>query len=214
MERYREKVWRVCWRLMSAQHDAEDAAQEVFVRLFFERGKFAGRSSYSTWLHGVAIRTCLMLRRSRSRRRRREEPGTAEQIEAHQSRQPETAAAFDASHDVVQLLAGLDEEDRALMLMKFAEGHEYDALAEMFRSTSAALRMRVSRIKERLTSQAGPLTGDCPWIRSTNSPRSMFRRCRLRRPLRPACDGSSIPGCSPSTFSSSRSGPRPGPLCT
>ena len=160
MERYREKVWRVCWRLMSAQHDAEDAAQEVFVRLFFERGKFAGRSSYSTWLHGVAIRTCLMLRRSRSRRRRREEPGTAEQIEAHESRQPETAAAFDASHDVVQLLAGLDEEDRALMLMKFAEGHEYDALAEMFRSTSAALRMRVSRIKERLASQAGRLSGE------------------------------------------------------
>jgi RNA polymerase sigma-70 factor (ECF subfamily) len=160
MERYREKVWRVCWRLMSAQHDAEDAAQEVFVRLFFERGKFAGRSSYSTWLHGVAIRTCLMLRRSRSRRRRREEPGTAEQIEAHESRQPETAAAFDASHDVVQLLAGLDEEDRALMLMKFAEGHEYDALAEMFGSTSAALRMRVSRIKERLASQAGRLSGE------------------------------------------------------
>jgi RNA polymerase sigma-70 factor (ECF subfamily) len=160
MERYREKVWRVCWRLMSAQHDAEDAAQEVFVRLFFERGKFAGRSSYSTWLHGVAIRTCLTLRRSRSRRRRREEPGTAEQIESHESRQPETAAAFDASHDVVKLLAGLDEEDRALMLMKFAEGHEYDALAEMFGSTSAALRMRVSRIKERLAGQAGRLFGE------------------------------------------------------
>jgi RNA polymerase sigma-70 factor (ECF subfamily) len=160
MERYREKVWRVCWRLMSAQHDAEDAAQEVFVRLFFERGKFAGRSSYSTWLHGVAIRTCLTLRRSRSRRRRREEPGTSEQIESHESRQSETAAAFDASHDVVKLLAGLDEEDRALMLMKFAEGHEYDALAEMFGSTSAALRMRVSRIKERLAGQAGRLFGE------------------------------------------------------
>ena len=76
MERYREKVWRVCWRLMGSEHDAEDAAQEVFVRLFFERGKFAGRSTYSTWLHGVAIRTCLMLRRSRSRRRRREDSGS------------------------------------------------------------------------------------------------------------------------------------------
>jgi RNA polymerase sigma-70 factor (ECF subfamily) len=68
MDRYRERVWRVCWRLMGTEHDAEDAAQEVFVRLFFERGKFAGRSRYSTWLHGVAIRTCLTLRRSRSRR--------------------------------------------------------------------------------------------------------------------------------------------------
>ncbi|MEI6240660.1 MAG: RNA polymerase sigma factor [Planctomycetia bacterium] len=160
MERYREKVWRVCWRLMGTQHDAEDAAQEVFVRLFFERGRFAGRSTYSTWLHGVAIRTCLMLRRSRSRRRRREEPGTAAQIESHESRQPETSAAVDASHDVVKLLAGLDEEDRALMLMKFAEGHEYDALAEMFGSTSAALRMRVSRIRERLTAQEGRPLGE------------------------------------------------------
>ncbi len=57
MDRFRERVWRVCWRLMGTEHDAEDAAQEVFVRLFFERGKFAGRSRYSTWLHGVAIRT-------------------------------------------------------------------------------------------------------------------------------------------------------------
>jgi len=138
---------------MGTQHDAEDAAQEVFVRLFFERAKFAGRSRYSTWLHGVALRTCLMLRRSRSRRRRREEPGASERIEAEATRQPEVAAAVDASHDVTKLLAGLDEEDRALVLMKFAEGHEYDELAEMFGSTPAALRMRVSRIRARLATQ-------------------------------------------------------------
>jgi len=63
VERFRERVWRVCWRLMGDEHDAQDAAQEVFVRLFFDRGKFAGRSRYSTWLHGVALRTCLNLRR-------------------------------------------------------------------------------------------------------------------------------------------------------
>ncbi|MBU6222521.1 MAG: RNA polymerase sigma factor [Planctomycetes bacterium] len=153
MERSRERVWRVCWRLMGTQHDAEDAAQEVFVRLFFDRAKFAGRSRYSTWLHGVALRTCLTLRRSRSRRRRREEPETSGRIEAEATRQPEVAAAVDASHDVTKLLAGLDEEDRALVLMKFAEGHEYDELAEMFGSTAAALRMRVSRIRARLATQ-------------------------------------------------------------
>ncbi len=160
MERYREKVWRVCWRLMGSEHDAEDAAQEVFVRLFFERTAFAGRSSYSTWLHGVAIRTCLTLRRSRSRRRRREEPGEPERIETQASRQPEAAAAVDASHDLTKLLAGLDEEDRALVLMKFAEAHDYDQLAEMFDSTAGALRMRVSRIRERLAARAGQLFGE------------------------------------------------------
>ena len=159
MERHRETVWRVCWRLMGSAHDAEDAAQEVFVRLFFDRGRFAGRSSYSTWLHGVAIRTCLTLRRSRSRRRRREEPGGGEQIESQATRQPDATAAVDAAHDITRMLAGLDEEDRALVLMKFAEGHDYERLAEMFDSTPGALRMRVSRIRDRLATQAGRMAG-------------------------------------------------------
>lgn len=159
MDRFRDRVWRVCWRLMGTQHDAEDAAQEVFVRLFFERGKFAGRSRYSTWLHGVAIRTCLGMRRSRSRRRRREVPGSAsgedgqDRIETQADERAGQADAVDAADAAQKLLAGLDEEDRALVLMKFAENHDYEALAEMFDSTPGALRMRVSRIREKLAGQ-------------------------------------------------------------
>jgi RNA polymerase sigma-70 factor, ECF subfamily len=160
MDRYREKVWRVCWRLMGSEHDAEDAAQEVFVRLFFERGKFAGRSTYSTWLHGVAIRTCLMLRRSRSRRRRREDATDDVLMQAQPDAQPAAAAAVDASHDIRMLLEGLDEDDRALVLMRFAENHDYDELAEMFGTTSGACRMRISRIREKLAAKAGRLFGE------------------------------------------------------
>ena len=163
MDRYRERVWRVCWRLMGTEHDAEDAAQEVFVRLFFERGKFAGRSRYSTWLHGVAIRTCLMLRRSRSRRRRRESPESGGDVglaETHADPQALPEAAVDAAHDAQKVLEHLDEEDRALVLMRFAENHEYDELAEMFGSTSGALRMRISRIREKLAAKAGKLLCD------------------------------------------------------
>ena len=160
MDRHRERVWRVCWRLMGTQHDAEDAAQEVFVRLFFDRGKFSGRSAYTTWLHGVALRTCLTLRRSRTRRRRREEPGTDERIAATADAAPQPSAAIDAGHDVTALLDGLDEEDRALVLMRFAEGHDYDLLAEMFGISAGACRMRISRIREKLAAKAGPLFGD------------------------------------------------------
>lgn len=163
MDRYRERVWRICWRLMGTEHDAEDAAQEVFVRLFFERGKFAGRSRYSTWLHGVAIRTCLTLRRSRTRRRRRESPepgGEVSIVATHAAPTPSASDAVDAAHDVQKLLEDLDEEDRALILMRFAENHDYEELAEMFGASSGALRMRVSRIREKLAAKAGRLLGD------------------------------------------------------
>jgi RNA polymerase sigma-70 factor (ECF subfamily) len=160
MERFRERVWRVCWRLMGSQQDAEDAAQEVFVRLFFDRGRFAGRSRYSTFVHGVAIRTCLMLRRSRSRRQRRErvEAGADDDgptVQTHADARPQPAAAVDAALDADTLLEELDEEDRALVLMKFAENHDYEELAEMFDATPGALRMRVSRIREKLSARAG-----------------------------------------------------------
>jgi RNA polymerase sigma-70 factor (ECF subfamily) len=160
VDRFRDRVWRVCWRLMGDEHDAQDAAQEVFVRLFFDRAKFAGRSRYSTWLHGVAIRTCLSLRRSRSRRRRRETTeisagGDPLPVTVVPDPQPPPAAAIDAALDAEKLLAGLDEEDRALVLMKFAESHEYEELAEMFDTTAGALRMRVSRIREKLAARSG-----------------------------------------------------------
>jgi RNA polymerase sigma-70 factor (ECF subfamily) len=164
VDRFRDRVWRVCWRLMGDEHDAQDAAQEVFVRLFFDRAKFAGRSRYSTWLHGVAIRTCLTLRRGRSRRRRRETAESAagddaRPVQAHADPRPAAAHAVEAAHDAARLLDGLDEEDRALVLMKFAEGHDYDELAEMFGTTAGALRMRVSRIRERLAGDGGRPAG-------------------------------------------------------
>ena len=154
VERFRTKVWRVCWRLMGNEHDAQDAAQEVFVRLFFERGKFQKRSSYSTWLHAVAIRTCLTLRRTRTRRRRREDSAEEDQIENFSDGVSEKNARSTGVIDTEKLLDDLDEDDRALVLMRFAENHDYEVLAEMFDMTAGACRMRISRLRERLAAKA------------------------------------------------------------
>ena len=51
VERFRQRVWRICYRLLGNEADASDAAQEVFVRLFLHRAKFDGRSKYATWAH-------------------------------------------------------------------------------------------------------------------------------------------------------------------
>ena len=81
VERFRPRVWRLCFRLMGNEQDANDAAQEVFVRLFLHRTRFEGRSSYATWVHAVAVRTCLGLRRGRSRRQRHESAGSEDDSE-------------------------------------------------------------------------------------------------------------------------------------
>jgi RNA polymerase sigma factor (sigma-70 family) len=95
-----------------------------------------------------------------TRRRRREENSDRQPIEEAADRTPAGTAAVDATHDIHQLLANLDEEDRALVLMRFGEGHDYEELAGMFDTTAGACRMRISRIREKLASRAGRLFGE------------------------------------------------------
>jgi RNA polymerase sigma-70 factor (ECF subfamily) len=148
VERFRPRVWRICYRLLSNEQDANDAAQEVFVRLFVHRGKFAGRSKYSTWVHGVAVRTCLAIRRGRGRRQKHENVLPEEHWEARAPDKPGAAAGL--SLDLARMLETLDEEDRALLILKYAEGYEYDDLASIFELSVSACKMRISRAREKL----------------------------------------------------------------
>jgi RNA polymerase sigma-70 factor (ECF subfamily) len=157
VQRHRQRVWRVCYRLMDHEHDATDATQEVFVRLFANRARFEGRSRFTTWLHGIAVRTCLTLRRGRSRRQRRESAVEQSALEYHASQQHASqhhadratpAANTELSLDVYRMLDVLDEEDRAMMIMKYAEGHTFEELADLFGLGVSACKMRLSRARE------------------------------------------------------------------
>lgn len=161
LERYRQRVWRICYRLMGHEHDAQDAAQEVFVRLFLHRGRYAQASKYSTWVHGVAVRTCLGLRRCRGRRQRRV---ALVGDEALQHSAAARSAASGAALDVATLLEALDETDRALVLLKYAEDYSYEELAEIFSLSVSACKMRVSRARDKLQrrhpDERSPTAGD------------------------------------------------------
>lgn len=153
VNRFRTRVWRICYRLLGNEEDAHDAAQEVFVRLFLHREKFAGHSKYATWVHGVAVRTCLTLRRGRGRRQRHENTVADATFEAQGA---EAAPAMPGlSLDLMKMLETLDEEDRALVILKYAEDYSYEELAEIFDLSVSACKMRVSRAREKIQREFG-----------------------------------------------------------
>ncbi len=153
VERFRQRVWRICYRLLGNEHDANDAAQEVFVRLFLHRGKFEGRSKYSTWVHGIAVRTCLTIRRGRGRRQKHESTVSDETMEAQSPGTREVAEGL--SMDLLQMLDILDEEDRALLILKYAENYSHEELAEIFDLSVSACKMRISRAREKIQARFG-----------------------------------------------------------
>jgi RNA polymerase sigma-70 factor (ECF subfamily) len=153
VERFRQRVWQICFRLMNNEHDANDAAQEVFVRLFLNRAKFEGRSKYSTWVHGIAVRTCLTMRRGRGRRQKHENIVADESIqEQAPDRSPSDAGL---SMDLLAMLNILDEEDRAMLILKYAENYSYEELSEIFGLSVSACKMRVSRACDKIQVRFG-----------------------------------------------------------
>lgn len=151
VDRFRQRVWRICYRLLGNEADASDAAQEVFVRLFLHRAKFDGRSKYATWVHAIAVRTCLSIRRGRGRRQRHETTASEQQLE-----QPAATESGDRlSLDAMTVLESLDEVDRALLILKYAEGHSYEELAAIFDLSVSACKMRVSRARDKVQERHG-----------------------------------------------------------
>lgn len=59
------QVFRICLRITRNEHDAEDAAQDCFLRAFSHFHQFLGKSQFSTWLHSIARNCSLMLLRKR-----------------------------------------------------------------------------------------------------------------------------------------------------
>ncbi len=146
LARYQQRVWAVCFRLLGNHEDAQDAAQDVLVQMFMQRTKFGGRSKYSTWVYGIAVRTGLMLRRGRSRRKRREEAAAGDKPTA-------ALPTADSRLVLMELLETLGEQDRAMLVMKFAEGYSYEELAAAFEMSVSACKMRVSRARQKLSEQ-------------------------------------------------------------
>lgn len=148
VERFRQRVWRICFRLLGNEQDASDAAQEVFLRLFTNRTKFEGRSKYGTWVHAIAVRTCLTIRRGRGRRKKHEDTVSDEQWQRQQPQQ--TPARPGLALDLMRMMEILDDEDRAMLILKYAEGHDYEELSEIFDLSVSACKMRLSRAREKL----------------------------------------------------------------
>ena len=114
----------VTLRMLGAQ-EAQDASQEVWVRVWANMKSFRGESAFSTWLYRVTLNTCLSFRRKESRRRTRE----VEEELAHLcfssggDGDPEEAALDAERREEIQVALGsIRAEHRAAMVMRHMEG--------------------------------------------------------------------------------------------
>ena len=70
IKRYRREIYTACLRYLRHPHDAEDALQDVLVRIHRYMHRFEGRSSFRTWLHRIIQNQCHSLAAKQARQDR------------------------------------------------------------------------------------------------------------------------------------------------
>jgi len=152
-------VFRLCVRMLGDVHDAEDATQDVMVKVITHLSQFEGRSALSTWAHQIAVRHVLALRRGRAEARALDEPSFARLLEqglAFGATLPPPTPEQRALTSEVRLactqamLLMLTREERlALVLVELLgfDGAEASAITE---SSHDAFRQRLARARTRL----------------------------------------------------------------
>ncbi|HET7271754.1 MAG TPA: RNA polymerase sigma factor [Rubrobacter sp.] len=114
----------VTLRMLGSQ-DAQDASQEVWVRVWANMKSFRGESAFSTWLHRITVNTCLTFCRRESRRRTREVGEEMAHLSESSGRDtdPEEAALDAERREEIQMALGnVRAEHRAAMMMRHMEG--------------------------------------------------------------------------------------------
>lgn len=144
---YSSLVYRVALRLLG-NDDAQDASQEVWVRVWRNIRGFRGESAFSTWLYRITVNTCLSIRQKQSRRDEcelgdevpylSEPPGGDADPEA-------VALNAERREEIQDALQHVRADHRAALVLRHMEGLSYAEIAEVLRVPDGTAKGWVSR---------------------------------------------------------------------
>src|SRR5215212_619557 len=141
-------VYRVALRILGAE-DAQDASQEVWIRVWRNIKNFRGDSAFSTWLYRITVNTCLSVHRKESRRGEREYSGEEMPFLPEPpggDADPEAAALGAEQREEIQAALGhVRAEHRAALVLRHMEGLSYSEIAEILDVPEGTAKGWVSR---------------------------------------------------------------------
>jgi RNA polymerase sigma-70 factor, ECF subfamily len=164
VRRNQHKVFSVIYRFLGDRTEAEDLAQEVFLRVYRTAGRYEPTAKFSTWLYRIATNISLNAIRNRSRFHTmslevRQDDSEDFHREIADDNSPGPA---DAMHDeelarvVMEAIELLPEQQRGAIILNKYEGLSYDDVAEILSCSVMAVKSLLSRARSNLKSKLMP----------------------------------------------------------
>lgn len=151
VEAYQRPVFNLCYRMLGEAGEAEDAAQESFLRAHKNMRRYDPTRPFSTWLLSIASHHCIdQLRRRRLLVDSLEELQPWEEP-ADEAPGPESAAAQREGREAGRaLLAKLGPQDRAVVVLRYWDDLSTEEIAEALSLTVKAVKSRLHRARRQM----------------------------------------------------------------
>jgi len=161
VQRHQHRVFAVARGILKRQEDVEDIAQQVFVKAYFSLKRFDQRAAFSTWLYKITVNECWDLLRKRKARPLIYEADFSEEqsrlfsaTEQQADSGPDTSERMAMRQRLDNMLAQLDERDRAMLVLKEVEGFSVEEIAETLGLNANTVKVRLFRARRRIVEYA------------------------------------------------------------
>jgi RNA polymerase sigma-70 factor (ECF subfamily) len=147
--RYQQHAWRTAYRFLGDAMEAEDVAQEAFLKVLDAAPRYRPKASFPTYLFRILTHICI----DRSRKKR---PASLPDIPDVVDLSPDPAQGLMAKERQVQIRKALDTlpaNQKAAIILKHYEGLSYAAIAQVLGTTAKAVEGLISRARVTLQPQ-------------------------------------------------------------
>lgn len=142
VRRHRGRIYRIALRMLGNTHDAEDVAQDVVIQVWTALAGFTGSSSFTTWLYRIVVNRCL----NKTRGRRWTRP-VLDDDPVPTAGAEDTVIAAQRARATMEAIAGLPDDQRAVLVLHQLEGLSYREVAAVVDISEDAVRGRLHRAR-------------------------------------------------------------------
>ena len=161
IKRYQQKVFYLCKRYLTIESDAEDATQEVFMKVFHTLPRFDHRSTFTTWLFSVVTNHCKTMLSKRKLHNQRYEYGNdkaQEEFLDDSNSQEQDLKNENERENIQELLHKMKSDEQDMIMLRFTSELPLNDIAKITGKKLSATKMRFYRALEKFK---GLYEADC-----------------------------------------------------
>jgi RNA polymerase sigma-70 factor (ECF subfamily) len=169
VRRYQGWVFTLALRMLGDRGEAEDMAQEIFLKAYRGLRRFKGASRFSTWLYAIGSHHCLNQLEARRRRPRphgwagdrpdhaeHDPPAAVDRLADQAPRADALLEQTDLARIVQAELANLTAEHRIILVLRDIQGLSYEGIAQTLRLELGTVRSRLHRARMEMRARLTP----------------------------------------------------------